>query len=50
MANAIVIAVIVALAALAVRKIRRERLLGHCGGDCSSCAMNCAKRSRESEG
>ena len=33
--------VIAALAALAVRTIRRRKLLSSCGGDCSRCAAGC---------
>lgn len=40
----IVLAVLLALAILAVRYARRRRLLGSCGGDCSSCAAGCAKK------
>lgn len=36
--------VIAVLAALAVRTIRRKKLLLTCGGDCSRCAAGCKHR------
>ena len=45
MANVIVGGVLIALIALAVRRIRRKRLIGGCGCGCEGCAVDCgAKR------
>ena len=40
-ATAIVLALLLVLALLAVRIIRKRRLLFSCGGDCSRCAGAC---------
>ena len=47
LATLIVILAIAALAFLAVRRIKRKKLLFSCGGNCSSCAMNCSQRKAE---
>ncbi len=39
-----VLLVIAVLVLLAVRVIRRKKLLHTCGGDCSHCAMGCRAR------
>jgi len=39
-----VLLVVALLAALAVRRIRRKKLLFSCGGDCSRCAQSCRHR------
>ena len=44
----IVLLVVAALALLAVRVIRRKRLLHTCGGDCAHCAAGCCSRGRSS--
>ena len=44
LATIIVLLIIAMLAALAVRRIRRKKLLFSCGGNCSGCAMNCKNR------
>ena len=44
-ATAIVLALLLVLALLAVRIIRKRRLLFSCGGDCAHCCANCHKRS-----
>ena len=41
-ATLIVLILIAALAILAVRRIRKKKLLFSCGGNCSGCAMNCS--------
>ena len=40
----IILLIIAALALLAVRTIRRKKLLSTCGGDCSRCAAGCKHR------
>ena len=40
----IILLIIAALALLAVRPIRRKKLLSTCGGDCSRCAAGCKHR------
>ena len=41
---------LLALAVLAVRRIRKKRLLFSCGGDCSACAEGCrCRRSPDSK-
>ena len=39
----IVLLLIAALATLAIRHVRRKKLLFHCGGDCQSCSGACAR-------
>lgn len=41
----LVLLLIAVLALLAIRRIRRKKLLFHCGGDCQSCPRRCAQRS-----
>lgn len=43
-ATILLLAVIALLAALAVRRIRKKKLLFTCGGDCSACQANCKNR------
>ena len=43
-ATALVVRLLLALVLLAVRRIRRKRLLFSCGGDCSACAVGCSRR------
>lgn len=43
-ASIVIVLLVVALAVLAVRRIRRKKLLFSCGGNCSGCAMNCKNR------
>ena len=40
----LVLLLLAVLVALAVRRIRRKRLLFSCGGDCSRCHANCRDR------
>ena len=40
----LVLLVICVLAALAMRTIRKKKLLSTCGGDCSRCASACKHR------
>ena len=40
----LILLVICALAAFAVRTIRKKKLLSTCGGDCSRCAAGCKHR------
>lgn len=42
--TALVLALLGALCLLAVRVIRKKRLLFSCGGDCSRCARACKRR------
>ena len=42
----IVLLVVAVLALLAVRVIRRKKLLHTCGGDCAHCAGGCRTRER----
>ena len=44
LATALVLLLLLALAVLAVRRIRKKRLLFSCGGDCSACAVGCSRR------
>lgn len=39
-----VLVVVAALALLAVRRIKRKKLLFTCGGNCSACTMNCKRK------
>ena len=39
-----VLLVLAALVLLAVRRIRKKKLLFSCGGSCSSCGMRCRHR------
>ena len=41
MGNVIVGALLIVLVALAVRRIRRKRLIGGCGCGCEGCGMDC---------
>ena len=41
MANVIVGALLIVLVLLAVRRIRRKRLIGGCGCGCEGCGMDC---------
>lgn len=45
----IVLLLIAVLATLAIRHVRRKKLLFHCGGDCQSCSGACARRGRSGE-
>ena len=50
LATALVLLLLLALAVLAVRRIRKKRLLLSCGGDCSACAGGCrCRRSPDSK-
>ena len=40
----LVLLILAVLVALAVRRIRRKKLLFSCGGDCSRCHANCRDR------
>ena len=42
----IVLLIVIVLALLAVRVIRRRKLLQTCGGDCAHCAGGCRTRER----
>ena len=42
----IVLLIVIVLALLAVRVIRRRKLLHTCGGDCAHCAAGCGSRER----
>ena len=42
----IVLLIVIVLALLAVRVIRRRTLLHTCGGDCAHCAGGCRTRER----
>ena len=42
----IVLLIVIVLALLAVRVIRRRKLLHTCGGDCAHCAGGCRTRER----
>lgn len=42
----IVLLIVIVLALLAVRVIRRKKLLHTCGGDCAHCAGGCRTRER----
>ncbi|MGN0758309.1 MAG: FeoB-associated Cys-rich membrane protein [Candidatus Ventricola sp.] len=42
----IVLLIVIVLALLAVRVIRRKKLLHTCGGDCARCAGGCRTRER----
>lgn len=44
MATAVVLAVLAVCVALALRSIRKNRLLSRCGGDCAGCAMDCERK------
>lgn len=44
LASVVILIVLAVLVALAVRRIRRKKLLFTCGGNCSGCAMNCKNR------
>lgn len=44
LATGLVLALLLALCAIAVRKIRKEKLLFSCGGDCAHCAGKCRRR------
>ena len=44
----IVLLIVIVLALLAVRVIRRRKLLHTCGGDCAHCAAGCGSRGRKS--
>jgi len=41
LATGIVLALVLLLGVLAVRRIRRKKLLFSCGGDCAHCAGAC---------
>lgn len=41
----LVLLILAVLVALAVRRIRRKKLLFSCGGDCAHCCANCRERS-----
>lgn len=41
LSSLVVFLAVVLLVMLAVRRIRKKRLLFHCGGDCASCAGTC---------
>lgn len=43
-ASILLLLFIAALTALALRSIRKHKLLGRCSGDCARCAMQCEKR------
>ncbi|MDO5378262.1 MAG: FeoB-associated Cys-rich membrane protein [Clostridia bacterium] len=45
LATGLVLALLLALCVMAIRKIRREKLLFSCGGDCAHCAATCRRRS-----
>ena len=42
----IVLLIVIVLALLAMRVIRRRKLLHTCGGDCAHCAGGCRTRER----
>lgn len=44
LATIAVLLVLAVLVFLAMRRIRRKKLLFSCGGDCSSCRMDCKSR------
>lgn len=46
MASLLVGAALAACVLLALRKIRRDRLLTSCGGDCAGCAMGCKREEK----
>ena len=46
MATLLVGAALAACVLLALRKIRRDRLLTSCGGDCAGCAMGCKREEK----
>ncbi len=43
LATGIVLALVLLLGALAVRRIRKKKLLFSCGGDCANCAGGCKR-------
>ena len=47
MGNVIVGALLIVLVALAVRRIRRKRLIGGCGCGCEGCGMNCGANQKK---
>ncbi|HIU15630.1 MAG TPA: FeoB-associated Cys-rich membrane protein [Candidatus Ventricola intestinavium] len=47
-ATLLVLAAVCVLAFLAVWRIRRRKLLFHCGGDCKSCVGGCQQHGRSS--
>lgn len=44
LATALTLLLVLALAALAVRRIRRKKLLFSCGGGCAACGAACKHR------
>ena len=47
MANVIVGGTLLVLVALAVRRIRRKRLVGGCGCGCEGCGMSCGEKAEK---
>ncbi len=43
LATGIVLALVLLLGVLAVRRIRKKKLLFSCGGDCANCAGGCRR-------
>ncbi len=43
LATGVVLALVLLLGLLAVRRIRRKKLLFSCGGDCANCAGACKR-------
>ncbi len=43
LATGIVLALVLLLGVLAVRRIRKKKLLFSCGGDCANCAGACRR-------
>ena len=46
LATVLVLLVLAALCALAVRRIRKKKLLFSCGGDCAHCCAGCKHRTK----